>query len=90
MEERYAEEKRTLDFAKKERDNLNKKHGQLQQALAVAEKNIELFQLEKQAKLNELQTVVPLYLHQIEYFGERFPVETLSYVNQTRTVYRKT
>jgi hypothetical protein len=40
-----------------------------QTALANLETDLNAFQLEKQGKLNQLDVVAPLQLHQFEYFG---------------------
>ncbi|MBN3326680.1 CFA44 protein, partial [Atractosteus spatula] len=58
IEEALMEEKKIADSLKKECDSLVKK---------ATEGELELFQREKQQKLNELDVVVPLRLHQIEY-----------------------
>ena len=69
VEEAVAEEKRLCDVHKKDADALSKKEKALQSSLELAEKDIAVFQLDKQHKLNELNTIVPLKLHQILYFG---------------------
>ena len=69
VEEAVAEEKRLCDVYKKDADALSKKEKALQSSLELAEKDIAVFQLDKQHKLNELNTIVPLKLHQILYFG---------------------
>ena len=68
-EEILAEEKKTCDTLRKESDALGKKEKLLVQQLAAAEKALAQFQLEKQAKLNELDVAVTLRAHQILYHG---------------------
>ncbi|XP_041923604.1 cilia- and flagella-associated protein 44 isoform X1 [Alosa sapidissima] len=67
LEELLAEEKKTADSLKKECDALAKKTKIVQTTLDAAEGDLELFNREKQQKLNELDVVVPLRLHQIEF-----------------------
>ena len=69
VEELIAEEKRLVDTFKKDADMYGKKEKIIQSALEAAEKDLTLFQLDKQRKLNELNTIVPLKMHQILYFG---------------------
>ncbi|XP_028931006.1 cilia- and flagella-associated protein 44 isoform X2 [Ornithorhynchus anatinus] len=66
IEEALAEEKKLLDNLKKEYDMLAKKVKVVGNSLAVAEEDLEAYQLEKQQRLNELPVVIPLKLHQIE------------------------
>uniref|UniRef100_A0A1I8JLC0 Cilia- and flagella-associated protein 44 n=1 Tax=Macrostomum lignano TaxID=282301 RepID=A0A1I8JLC0_9PLAT len=65
LEEELAEERKTMEALRKELEGLQKKARAVETALAQAEKELEAFQLEKQSKLNELETVVVLRLHQI-------------------------
>ncbi|XP_071842731.1 cilia- and flagella-associated protein 44-like isoform X2 [Apostichopus japonicus] len=67
IEELMAEEKKTADGLKKEVDALVKKQKVIETNLKTAEADLEAFQLEKQQKLNELDVVVTLRFHQIEY-----------------------
>ncbi|XP_071957578.1 cilia- and flagella-associated protein 44-like isoform X2 [Antedon mediterranea] len=67
FEELLAEEKKTADALKKETDTLNRKQKIIDNALSTAEGDLEAFQLEKQQKLNELDIVVTLKLHQVEH-----------------------
>ncbi|XP_062376877.1 cilia- and flagella-associated protein 44 [Sardina pilchardus] len=67
LEELLAEEKKMADGLKKECDALAKKAKIVQTTLQAAEGDLELFNREKQQKLNELDVVVPLRLHQIEF-----------------------
>ena len=69
MEEQLAEEKKLVDTFKKDADLFSKKEKTLQSAVEAAEKDLTLFQLDKQRKLNELNKIVPLKLHQVVYFG---------------------
>eukprot|EP00730_Choanoeca_flexa_P004745 TRINITY_DN11792_c0_g2_i1.p1 TRINITY_DN11792_c0_g2~~TRINITY_DN11792_c0_g2_i1.p1 ORF type:complete len:1946 (+),score=593.51 TRINITY_DN11792_c0_g2_i1:1-5838(+) len=65
LEEAIAQEKKSLDLLQKEADSAERKEGQLKAAVAAADKDIAVFQAEKQAKLNELQVSVPLTLKQV-------------------------
>ncbi|XP_006628047.3 cilia- and flagella-associated protein 44 isoform X2 [Lepisosteus oculatus] len=67
IEEALMEEKKIAESLKKECDSLVKKEKIVSASLKTAEGELELFQREKQQKLNELDVVVPLRLHQIEY-----------------------
>uniref|UniRef100_A0A8C4RRV9 Cilia- and flagella-associated protein 44 n=1 Tax=Erpetoichthys calabaricus TaxID=27687 RepID=A0A8C4RRV9_ERPCA len=67
IEEALTEEKKIADNLKKENDSIAKKLKVVNASLKAAEAELELFQREKQQKLNELIVVVPLRLHQIEF-----------------------
>ncbi|XP_041088697.1 cilia- and flagella-associated protein 44 isoform X2 [Polyodon spathula] len=67
IEEVLVEEKKIADNLRKENDSLAKKVKIVQSSLKTAEGDLELFQREKQQRLNELNVVVPLRLHQIEF-----------------------
>ncbi|XP_066534174.1 cilia- and flagella-associated protein 44 isoform X2 [Hoplias malabaricus] len=67
VEELLMEEKKNAETLRKECDSLVKKEKIVQSSLKAAEGDLELFNREKQQKLNELDVVVPLRLHQIEY-----------------------
>ncbi|KAI4887997.1 hypothetical protein NFI96_034666, partial [Prochilodus magdalenae] len=64
VEELLLEERKSADSLKKECDSLLKKEKIVQSGLKAAEGDLELFNREKQQKLNELDVVVPLRLHQ--------------------------
>ncbi|XP_060551905.1 LOW QUALITY PROTEIN: cilia- and flagella-associated protein 44-like [Ruditapes philippinarum] len=67
IEEALVEEKKTNDTLKKELDSFHKKSKVIDNGLKTAQQDLEAFQLEKQQKLNELDVVVSLKLHQIQY-----------------------
>ncbi|XP_046733325.1 cilia- and flagella-associated protein 44 isoform X1 [Silurus meridionalis] len=67
LEELLHEEKVIADSLRKEYDSLTKKEKIVQSNLKAAEGDLELLNRDKQQKLNELDVVVPLRLHQIEY-----------------------
>ncbi|XP_048773099.2 cilia- and flagella-associated protein 44-like isoform X2 [Ostrea edulis] len=67
IEEALQEEKKNNDTLKKEIESNNKKLKVVDSALKAAQNDLEAFQLEKQGKLNELDVVVTLKLHQIQY-----------------------
>ncbi|XP_033502384.2 cilia- and flagella-associated protein 44 isoform X1 [Epinephelus lanceolatus] len=66
LEELLAEEKKSAEALKKECDTLVKKEKSVQSSRKAAEEDLELINREKQQKMNELDVVVPLRLHQIE------------------------
>lgn len=65
-----AEIQKAVDALKKENDSLLKKEKIIDQALRATETEIQEFQTQKQQKLNELDVIVTLHLHQIQ-FTER-------------------
>ncbi|XP_073677561.1 cilia- and flagella-associated protein 44 [Garra rufa] len=67
VEEQLQEELKNVDILKKECDTLTKKEKIVQNNRKAAEGDLELINREKQQKLNEVDVVVPLRLHQIEY-----------------------
>ncbi|XP_022324096.2 cilia- and flagella-associated protein 44-like isoform X1 [Crassostrea virginica] len=67
IEEALQEEKKNNDGLKKDIESNNKKLKVVDSALKAAQNDLEAFQLEKQQKLNELDVVVTLKLHQIQY-----------------------
>ncbi|XP_031440333.1 cilia- and flagella-associated protein 44 [Clupea harengus] len=67
LEDLLAEEKKLADGLKKDCDALAKKAKIVRSTQKAAESDLELFNREKQQKLNELDVVVPLRLHQIEF-----------------------
>jgi hypothetical protein len=67
IEESLAEEKKNREALAKEVDAMQKKAKVIEMAAKTAEQELEAFQLEKQRKLNELDVIVTLRLHQMEY-----------------------
>ncbi|KAK6165219.1 hypothetical protein SNE40_023570 [Patella caerulea] len=67
-EDELTEEKKNSEAMKKELEGLQKKAKVIDSSLNYAQGDLEAFQLEKQQKLNELDVVVTLRLHQIQYF----------------------
>ncbi|XP_028405556.1 cilia- and flagella-associated protein 44-like [Dendronephthya gigantea] len=78
IEESLAEEKKALETLKKELEALNKKSKVVGSALVAATSELEAFQREKQQKLNELDVVVTLKLHQIQYIVNNTMPQDLS------------
>ncbi|XP_076438307.1 cilia- and flagella-associated protein 44-like isoform X2 [Babylonia areolata] len=66
-EEALAEEKKNSEGLKKELEGLQKKARIIDSSLKTAQNDLEAFQLEKQQKLNELNMVATLHLHQIQH-----------------------
>ncbi|XP_051991128.1 cilia- and flagella-associated protein 44 [Xyrauchen texanus] len=67
VEEQLLEEMKINDSLKKDCDALAKKEKIVQINRKAAEGDLELINREKQQRLNEVDVVVPLRLHQIEY-----------------------
>ncbi|KAG7498622.1 cilia-and flagella-associated 44 [Solea senegalensis] len=70
VETLLQEEKRRADALKEERDVLVKKQRTVKVSVTAAENDLELIHREKQQKMNELDVVVPLRLHQIEFISD--------------------
>jgi len=69
QEELSAEYQKTIGLLKKENDTHVKREASINTALAAIEEEIQAFQSEKQSKLNELDMVVMLKMHQIQYMN---------------------
>ncbi|CAK8686101.1 unnamed protein product [Clavelina lepadiformis] len=67
LEEALVEEKKVAETLKKDSDALGKKAKVMESQLKTALADLEAFQVEKQGKLNELDIIVPLRLHQVEH-----------------------
>ncbi|XP_054613541.1 cilia- and flagella-associated protein 44-like [Dunckerocampus dactyliophorus] len=67
LEELLAEEKKSADQLEKECDSLVKKMKSVKISRKAAEDDLEQVNREKQQKMNQLDVVVPLRLHQIEF-----------------------
>ncbi|CAL8106722.1 unnamed protein product [Calicophoron daubneyi] len=67
IEEEMAEEKKALEWLRRDQEGYLKKQRVVDSAFKQAQAELEAFQLEKQKKLNELSTVVILRLNQIQY-----------------------
>ncbi|XP_054613707.1 cilia- and flagella-associated protein 44-like [Dunckerocampus dactyliophorus] len=67
LEERLAEEKKSADVLERECDTLIKKLKSVQISRKAAEDDLEQVNREKQQQMNQLDVVVPLRLHQIEF-----------------------
>uniref|UniRef100_H2ZFC4 Cilia- and flagella-associated protein 44 n=1 Tax=Ciona savignyi TaxID=51511 RepID=H2ZFC4_CIOSA len=67
LEELLIEEHKIAETLKKDADGLLKKAKVMDSQLKTALADLEAFQVEKQGKLNELDVVVPLRLHQVEH-----------------------
>jgi esterase/lipase len=67
---------KSCEQAKKEQETLKQKLKRIEQSLAATETDIREFQREKQASLNEIDVMVMLYAHQIEYLVDgRLPMD---------------
>ncbi|KAH7291709.1 hypothetical protein KP509_29G029600 [Ceratopteris richardii] len=60
------ESNKHLDVAQREKESKLKKKKAIETALASLEKEMEDFQKEKQNSLNQIDAVLPLYMHQLE------------------------
>ncbi|KAG5450601.1 Cilia- and flagella-associated protein 44 [Clonorchis sinensis] len=67
VEDEIGEEKKALDLLKKDAEAWTKKQRIVEAAQKQAQAELEAFQLEKQRRLNELDTIVILRMDQIEY-----------------------
>nr|XP_061836799.1 cilia- and flagella-associated protein 44-like isoform X1 [Nerophis lumbriciformis] len=67
LEELMADEKKCADQLEKECDSLVKKMKSVKISRKAAEDDLEQLNREKQRKMNQLDVVVPLRLHQIEF-----------------------
>uniref|UniRef100_A0A803Y6J2 Cilia- and flagella-associated protein 44 n=1 Tax=Meleagris gallopavo TaxID=9103 RepID=A0A803Y6J2_MELGA len=68
IKEALIREKKIAAKLRKEYDVLFEKAKSVESSLNTAEKELDIFQWNKQQKLNDLYAVVPLKLHQVEYF----------------------
>ncbi|XP_057675267.1 cilia- and flagella-associated protein 44-like isoform X1 [Corythoichthys intestinalis] len=67
LEDLLIEERKNVDVLEKERDSLAKKLKSVKIYRKAAEDDLEQVNREKQQKINQLDVVVPLRLHQIEF-----------------------
>ncbi|KAJ1559074.1 Cilia- and flagella-associated protein 44, partial [Nowakowskiella sp. JEL0078] len=67
QEDVIAEIQKAMETLKKENDALIKKEKIIDTGLKSTEADIQEFQTQKQQKLNELDVVVPLRIHQLQY-----------------------
>ena len=70
MEDSIAEEKKALESQKKELEGLKKKAKTMDVHVKNALSELQAFQLKKQQRLNELDQVAVLRLHQILHHGK--------------------
>ena len=70
MEDAIAEEKKALESQKKELEGLKKKAKTMDVHVKTALNELQAFQLKKQQRLNELDQVAVLRLHQILHYGK--------------------
>lgn len=76
QEDIVADITKTCETVKKEQEMLKQKLKRVEQSLAATQNDIREFQMEKQAKLNEIQVMIMLYAHQIEYLeDDRLPAD---------------
>ncbi|KAI8619969.1 hypothetical protein BC830DRAFT_1059801, partial [Chytriomyces sp. MP71] len=78
LEEFLVEIQKAIEGFKKENDSLIKKEKIIDLNLRATESEIQDFQTQKQRKLNELDVVVPLRLHQIQYLEDNVLPQDLS------------
>ena len=70
QEEIDVELKKQLDTFNKEKESFKKKQNLINQAVKAINEEIISFQKEKQSKLNDIDLVITLKMHQIEYLVE--------------------
>jgi cilia- and flagella-associated protein 44 len=76
QEDVIADITKGCDQVKKEQESLKQKLKRIDQALAATESDIQEFQREKQASLNEIEVMVLMHAHQIEYLvDQRLPTD---------------
>lgn len=76
QEDIVGEITKSCDAVKKEQEMLKQKLKRVEQSLAATENDIRDFQKEKQARLNEIEVMVMLRAHQIEYLeDDRLPAD---------------
>ncbi|KAJ3210900.1 Cilia- and flagella-associated protein 44 [Dinochytrium kinnereticum] len=78
QEDVLAEIQKVIESLKKENDGLIKKEKIIDMALRNTEAEIQDFQTQKQQKLNELDVVVPLRLHQVQFLEKNAIPQDLS------------
>uniref|UniRef100_A0A3P8TUV7 Cilia- and flagella-associated protein 44 n=1 Tax=Amphiprion percula TaxID=161767 RepID=A0A3P8TUV7_AMPPE len=78
MEELLVEEKKMAEALKREHDTLVKKEKSVKSSRMAVEDDLELINREKLQKMNELDVVVPLRLHQIEFVTKAWIPSDLS------------
>merc|ERR1719285_239198 len=67
IEDDMQDTKKMADTLRKDNDSLNKKVKMIQNQLTQSLNDLELFQVEKQGKLNEIWVVVPLEMRQLDF-----------------------
>lgn len=76
QEDIVGEITKSCDAFKKEQEMLKQKLKRVEQSLTATENDIRDFQKEKQARLNEIEVMVMLHAHQIEYLeDDRLPAD---------------
>jgi len=75
IEDEAADAKKTTDALRKENDAISKKVKVLKNQLQGSLNDLEAFQIEKQAKLNEIWVVVPLQMKQLDFQDSLSPEE---------------
>lgn len=80
LEEQLLEEKKSAEALKKDCETLAKKKKMVMSSRKSVEDDLELMHREKQQKMNELDVVVPLRLHQIEILAHAAVTSDLSAV----------
>jgi hypothetical protein len=76
QEDLVADITRSCDAVKKEQETLKQKMKRVEQSIFAIQTEIQDFQRQKQAKLNEIDVTVLLHLHQIEYLvDQRLPAD---------------
>ena len=68
LEERITEEKKGLDIQRKDLEGMKKKAKSMESQVNSAHSDLQAFQLKKQQRLNELDQVAVLCLHQLLHY----------------------
>ncbi|XP_065598131.1 cilia- and flagella-associated protein 44 [Cyrtonyx montezumae] len=86
IKEALVREKKVAAKLRKEYNVLFEKAKSVESSLNTAEKELDIVQWNKQQQLNDLYVVVPLKLHQVEYFNGEIPKDfsqALVFTNQS-------
>jgi cilia- and flagella-associated protein 44 len=76
QEDIVADIMKSCEQVKKDQESSKQKLKRIEQSLAANEADIQEFQREKQARLNEIDVIVLMHAHQIEYLvDQRLPTD---------------
>ncbi|KAI3379748.1 hypothetical protein SNEBB_009742 [Seison nebaliae] len=70
QENQLNEEKKRHDIYKKENEMIQKNYNQIKNNLSTIQTDIEIFERKKQQMLNEIEVIITLKIHQIEFLRD--------------------